>query len=197
MSEKLYTSTPMGEAIMEALQQLNEEIAELFGSAEPGSVRAYVFGGAALHIHTNARGSADIDVEISAAMKLDLGEITVLYTDEHGDERQLVIDDTFNPTISGLLPEYYQDDAISLYRTADAPLHAFVVTGIDLAVSKLDRLGEQDQTDIVCLYQAGKFTIERLKAHAEEALLGAVGNEKRLQGNINFMITRLEELERP
>ena len=71
------------------------------------------------------------------------------------------------------------------------------MTGIDLAVSKLDRLGEQDQADIIFLYRAGKFTIEGLKAHAEEALLGAVGNERRLQGNINFMISRLEELERP
>ncbi len=108
-----------------------------------------------------------------------------------------MIDDTFNPTISGLLPENYQDDAIPLNRTVEAPLHAFVVTGIDLAVSKLDRLGEQDQADIIFLYRAGKFTIEGLKAHAEEALLGAVGNERRLQGNINFMISRLEELERP
>lgn len=195
MSEKLYTDTPMGKAIMEALGQLNDEIAERFSTAEPGSVRAYVFGGAALHIHTNARGSADIDVEISAVGRLDLEEITVLYTDEHGDERQLVIDDTFNPMIAGLLPEYYQEDAIPLFRTADDPLHAFVVTGIDLAVSKLDRLGEMDQADIISLYRAGKFDADGLRAHAEEALLGAVGNEKRLKGNINFMISQLDELE--
>lgn len=195
MAEKLYTDTSMGKAILEALSQLNEEIAEVVNDAEPGSVRAYVFGGAALHIHTNARGSADIDVEIAAVAKLDLDEITVLYVDDDGEEKLLVIDDTFNPTISGLLPECYQEDAIPLSGNADDPLYVYVVTGIDLAVSKLDRLGVQDQADIISLYKAGKFSIDALKSHAEEALLCAVGNEKRLQGNINFMIARLQELE--
>ena len=195
MSEKLYTDTPMGEAIMQALGQLNEEVTEHISTKNPGSVKAYIFGGAALHIHTNARGSADIDVEICAARKLDLEDVAVIYTDENGDELQLLVDDTFNPMIAGLVPECYQEDAIPLFQTEDEPLHAFVVTGIDLAVSKMGRLGRIDQDDIVSLYQAGKFTIEELKMHAEEALLGAVGNEKWLQGNINFMISQLEELE--
>lgn len=194
MKEKLYTETPMGKAILEALSQLNSEVLEVLPDAAPGSVRAYIFGGAALHIHTNARGSADIDIEFEASEKLSLDEITVLYIDEHGDERQLLIDDTFSPTISGLLPENYQDDAIPLYGNADDPLRAFVVTGIDLAITKLDRLGEADQEDIISLYKAGKFTLEALEVHANGALIGVVGNEQRLRGSINFMISRLKEL---
>lgn len=191
----LFVHTPMGEAIIKAMAEVNAEIAELVEDAEPGTYKAYIFGGAALHIHTNVRGSNDIDVEFTAARKLELGDISIEYIDEDGVTRVLEVDDTFNPTISGLLSEYYQEHAIPLFGSDSDPLEAFVVTGIDLAVSKLDRLAETDQDDIIALHQAGKFTAAELKDHADEALKGAVGSEKRLIGNINFMVSRLLELE--
>ncbi|MCA6062510.1 DUF6036 family nucleotidyltransferase [Thalassolituus marinus] len=194
-NEKLYTDTPMGQAIIQAMAEINDDISEQVADAEPGTYRAYIFGGAALHIHTNARGSSDIDVEFEAAQALELGDITIIYVDDDGLEKTLVVDDTFTPTISGLLSEYYQDDAIPLFGTDSDPLIAYVVTALDLAVSKLDRLAVDDQTDIISLHQAGKFTAEELREHAEEALIGAVGNERRLKGNIEFMVNQLLELE--
>ena len=175
--------------------EVNAAISEQVADAEPGTYRAYIFGGAALHIHTNARGSSDIDVEIQAAQALELDDITIIYTDDDGLEKALIVDDTFSPTISGLLPEYYQDDAIPLFGSDSDPLVAYVVTALDLAVSKLDRLAVDDQADIISLHQAGKFTAEELRKHAEEALIGAVGNERRLKGNIEFMVNQLQELE--
>jgi hypothetical protein len=193
--EKLFTNTPMGRAIIDAMLEVNAAISEQVADAEPGTYRAYIFGGAALHIHTNARGSSDIDVEIQAAQALELDDITIIYTDDDGLEKALIVDDTFTPTISGLLPEYYQDDAIPLFGSDSDPLVAYVVTALDLAVSKLDRLAVDDQADIISLHQAGKFTAEELRKHAEEALIGAVGNERRLKGNIEFMVNQLQELE--
>jgi len=193
--EKLFTNTPMGRAIIEAMFEVNAVISEQVADAEPGTYRAYIFGGAALHIHTNARGSSDIDVELQAAQALELGDITIIYTDDDGLEKALIVDDTFTPTISGLLPEYYQDDAIPLFGSDSDPLVAYVVTALDLAVSKLDRLAVDDQADIISLHQASKFTAEELRKHAEEALIGAVGNERRLKGNIEFMVNQLLELE--
>lgn len=35
-----------------------------------GAVKAFIFGGCAFHIHTNARGSNDIDAEIQAIQQL-------------------------------------------------------------------------------------------------------------------------------
>lgn len=193
--EKLFTKTPMGRAIIDAMVEVNAAISEQVADAEPGTYRAYIFGGAALHIHTNARGSSDIDVELQAAQALELGDITIIYTDDDGLEKALIVDDTFTPTISGLLPEYYQDDAIPLFGSDSDPLVAYVVTALDLAVSKLDRLAVDDQADIISLHQASKFTAEELGKHAEEALIGAVGNERRLKGNIEFMANQLLELE--
>lgn len=193
--EKLYTDTPMGQAIIQAMAEVNDDISEQVADAEPGTYRAYIFGGAALHIHTNARGSSDIDVEFQAAQALELGDIIIIYVDDDGLEKTLIVDDTFTPTISGLLSEYYQDDAIPLFGSDSDPLIAYVVTALDLAVSKLDRLAVDDQTDIISLHQAGKFTAEELREHAEEALIGAVGNERRLKGNIEFMVNQLLELE--
>lgn len=68
--EKLFTNTPMGRAIIDAMLEVNAAISEQVADAEPGTYRAYIFGGAALHIHTNARGSSDIDVELQAAHAL-------------------------------------------------------------------------------------------------------------------------------
>jgi len=196
MSRKsLYTDTPMGRAIIQAMLEVNSEISEQVADAEPGTFRAYIFGGAALHIHTNARGSADIDVEFQAARAIELGDISVIYVDNDGIEKALIVDDTFTPTISGLLPECYQDDAIQLFGSDSDPLVAYVVTALDLAVTKMVRLAEDDQADIVSLHQAGKFTANELREHAEEALIGAVGNERRLKGNIKFMVNQLLELE--
>ena len=180
---------------MQAMLEVNSEISEQVTDAEPGTFRAYIFGGAALHIHTNARGSADIDVEFQAARAIELGDISVIYVDNDGIEKALIVDDTFTPTISGLLPECYQDDAIQLFGSDSDPLVAYVVTALDLAVTKMDRLAVDDQADIVSLHQAGKFTANELREHAEEALIGAVGNERRLKGNIKFMVNQLLELE--
>lgn len=191
---KLYTSTPLGAAIMEALEVLNEEITEAIQGAEPGSCKAYVFGGAAIHIYTNARGSSDIDVELEAVEKIQLEEIIVDYVDEEGNEQSVEIDTNFSTGISGMLMEGYRDDAIPLKASKDEPLHVFLVSALVLAVHKLDRLATDDQNDIISLAKAGRITSQELYDAGMEALQYAIGGEARLKGNVEFMFRRLAEL---
>ncbi|PPC77915.1 hypothetical protein C4K68_07670 [Pokkaliibacter plantistimulans] len=178
----------MGKAILEALAQMNDSIAEQIANAQPGSYSAYIFGGAALHIHTNARGSADIDVELSAGRYLDLSDILVFYTDENGQSQALVLDANFNGGISGLLSENYQEDAIPIWGDDTSPLKAYVVSALDLAVHKLDRLAENDENDIKSLAAKGRFTPDELATHAYQALEYAIGDRNRLKGNIEYML---------
>jgi len=55
----LYTDTPMGKAVLELVENLSYLLAEK--GNPPGTCRAYIFGGCALHLHTKARGSSDLD----------------------------------------------------------------------------------------------------------------------------------------
>lgn len=181
----------MGQAILNSMAQVNDSITEQISNAQPGAYKAYVFGGAAVHIHTNHRGSADIDVELSAVKHLDLSDIVVMFEDEDGEPQILTIDPNFTSTISGILNENYEDNAILLWDTEDSPLKAYVVAPLDLAVSKLDRLAQNDQDDILALFKRGCFTADRLEEYALEALSYAIGEPTRLHGNIEYMVSQL------
>ncbi len=190
----LYTETPLAKAILSAFSELNEVIEERIAGAPAGSCKAYVFGGAALHIYTNARGSSDIDVELEAAEKLQVDEIIIAYIDEDGNEQLVEIDTNFSTGISGTLAENYREDAVPL-RVADSdPLHVYLVSPIHLAVHKLDRFATDDQNDIVELAKAGKISSRELFDVGSEVLSYAIGNEERLNGNLNFMFNRLAGL---
>ncbi|WP_052676491.1 hypothetical protein [Pseudomonas sp. 2(2015)] len=59
----LYLDTPLSKAIV----SLFERALPMLQGKQPGALKIYVFGGCALHILTNARGSADVDAELMAA----------------------------------------------------------------------------------------------------------------------------------
>ena len=53
--------TPMAAAILRLFANLAEDLAAR--SLPEHSVHAYIFGGCAVHLHTAARASSDVDVE--------------------------------------------------------------------------------------------------------------------------------------
>src|SRR5690606_35005241 len=125
----LNTSTPFAKAIFELFTQLEELIQTQ--TNEPGACRAYLFGGCAVHIHTNARGSSDVDVELEAMKKgLKLDELVlkldpVFYDDPEAGQEVLYYDETFNPTLAPL-HEDYQQDAIPLEIRNNSPLWVYM-----------------------------------------------------------------------
>lgn len=187
----LNTSTPFAKAIFELFTQLEELIQTQ--TNEPGACRAYLFGGCAVHIHTNARGSSDVDVELEAMKKgLKLDELVlkldpVFYDDPEAGQEVLYYDETFNPTLAPL-HEDYQQDAIPLEIRNNSPLWVYVVTKADLAVSKLGRFGGQDILDIHTLFDHG-LEVESFRKRAEAAIRYAVGNETELTGRMNHVIS--------
>lgn len=191
---ELYTTTPLGKAILKAFSELNEDISEKLGEDTPGSCKAYVFGGAALHIFTNARGSSDIDVEIEAAERLTVDEIVISYIDEESNEQFVEIDPNFSTGISGTLSEDYRETAIPLMVGPTDTLHVFLVSPINLAVHKLDRLAADDQNDIISLAKAGKITASELHEVGTEVVSYSIGSEERLKSNLKFMVNKLEEM---
>lgn len=190
----LYTNTPLAKAILEAFDEVAEEVELNIENAMPGSCRAYVFGGAAIHIYTNARGSNDIDAEIQASKKLDLEDIIIIYVDENGDQQSVYMDANFSTGISGMLAEDYEECAVPLMTDESASLHVYLISPLHLAVHKLDRLAEDDQNDIVALAKAGRITSDELLDKGMEVASYGIGLQSRLEGNVNYMVNQLREM---
>jgi len=186
----LHTNTPLSKAIFQFFRHLEKDISKI--TSKPGSVKAYIFGGCAFHIHTNARGSNDIDVEFSSAKWLTSHDIVIsrpLVTYKSGlDQRTLAWDRNFTPML-GPVHEDYQEDAIQLQpRASHSPLWIYIVTSEDLAVSKLGRYGHQDREDILTLLKLGRITVDGFYDRAKEALKYYVGDCSATTGCLNHVI---------
>lgn len=196
MTNTLHIDTPLSLAIFRFFDYLREDI--LKNTSKPGSVKAYIFGGCALHIHTNARGSNDIDVEFNSAKWLRGKDIVInnsRITYKSGDKRfTLVLDGNFTPTL-GPIHEDYQDDAIQLQKhLPNSPLWIYVVTPEDLAVSKLGRFGEQDRNDILTLLKMKKMTLDSFTKRANEALKYYVGSVDTAKGSLDYIIRQYQQM---
>ncbi len=187
---EIYRDTPMAKAIFEMFDNLADFLEDR--GAQSGSCKAYIFGGCALHLHTNARGSSDLDIELEAMERISPNELVlavneVFFDDPETGPSSIVFDPNFTPTLAPL-HEDYQEDAIWLNRNEeDSPIWVYLVQKVDLAVSKLGRYGDQDIDDIHTLFDHG-LSIEEFKCRAEEARKYFPGNLDRLTGNITHVI---------
>jgi hypothetical protein len=187
---EIYRDTPMAKAIFEMFDNLADFLEDR--GAKPGSCKAYIFGGCALHLHTNARGSSDLDIELEAMDRISPNELVlaldeVFFDDPETGPSSIVFDPNFTPTLAPL-HEDYQEDAIWLNRNEeDSTIWVYLVQKVDLAISKLGRYGDQDIDDIHTLFDHG-LSIEEFKYRAEEARKYFPGNLDRLTGNITHVI---------
>ncbi len=166
----LHLDTPLALAV----RTLFDRALPLLKSRPPGTVKIYVFGGCALHILTNARGSADVDAEVKASEKLLRDEIRAVYTapedyEQNGLDLSVVFDQQFNNSLCPL-HEDYEDRAIPLADHQASPMQVFIAHPIDLAISKLGRFTQRDQEDIHLLIGAGKLDLAEFDSLAREAI---------------------------
>jgi len=166
----LHLETPLARAV----RLLFDRALPLLEGRSPGTVRIYVFGGCALHILTNARGSADIDAELKASEQLLKEEIRAVYAapedyEQDGLDLSVVFDQHFTNSLCPL-HEDYEDRAILLSGYDDSPMQVFIAHPLDLAISKLGRFTERDQDDIHLLIGAGKLDLDEFDRLATEAI---------------------------
>lgn len=172
--------TPLGHAIC----SLFARALPLLEGKPAGSLKVFIFGGAAIHLLTKSRGSADIDAETVATRNLNLGEIKAVfeipetYEDESGRDLQVIIDQNYSNTL-GPLHEDYRERAIPIYGFADgSPLQLFIASPVDLAISKLGRFSDVDRSDIDLLLRLGKIDVQKLLTLAEDAIEVSVSGSK-------------------
>lgn len=196
---KIYSDSPIALAILKLFQELEDWISNHYQNLPHGAVKAFIFGGCAFHIHTNARGSNDIDAEIQAIQFLKKDDILLFlqtndieYLDENNLETNLEFDTGFNTSLASIDPDY-EERVIPLI--SNCIVEVYLVSGLDLAISKLARLSDRDIEDIKELFICNKFSIDEFKKSADNALSYYV-TPTQLQSNINFMTSSLEEINR-
>ena len=86
----------------------------------------------------------------------------------------------------------YKENAIPLV-SEDSVLHIFLVSAVDIAVSKLSRLAEDDLKDIISLYKAERFSLEDFQRVARDAVYYSPTPDS-LQKNVDYAIRCIEEV---
>lgn len=178
-----------------ALVEFFDVLEPVYAHGDKGIFQVIVFGGCALHIHSQSRGSADIDAEVSSHGLADkseivalLGEDAYVFVDEEGIQQMLELDTSFNTTLAPL-HEGYEDRVIRLMTQSSVPnVEVYVASAIDVAISKLGRFGGRDQDDIQTLLKLPSIDIGEFERLAREAISYYVGDETRILGNLKVML---------
>lgn len=172
--KKLHLGTEYGKAFTEVVSRVQQSLKGTQPEALP--IRMYVAGGAAVHLLTGERTTADVDAVFSRRVLLD-DEVSVAYRDADGRARVLYLDRAYNDSLGLMHEDAYEDS-----RPVDIPgidrnlIEVRVLSPLDLAVSKLARFAGPDRSDIELLARKGLIDSASLRKRAREALGGYVGN---------------------
>jgi hypothetical protein len=181
-------------AFMEIVQRISRSLSGVPRRSLPVSM--YVAGGAAMHLLTGERVSEDIDAVFSRRVALP-DNLEVAYRDADGAARLLYFDRQYNDTL-GLMHEDAHEDSVPLVLDGVDPgvIDVRLLSPLDLAVSKIGRLADQDRDDIALLVRRNLVRSAKLRRRAEEAAAGYVGDLERLQNSIDIAVRIAEDVVR-
>lgn len=160
-------------AVVEVFRRLGQTLGPL---SVP--VRAVLVGGAAVHVYTRSRVSADVDAIFSHRILVP-GDLLAEWDDE-GQRRALTFDPNFFHALALMHPDA-EAEALPLGVEPWPNLSLWALTPVDLAVSKLARWQSRDADDVEALGRAGLITGAVLRARATEALDWYVGDPRWLK----------------
>jgi hypothetical protein len=172
---KLHLDTGLAKGLAQLFHEL-EQILDL-----QRQVNAYLAGGMAMHLYTGSRFTTDVDAEFDARLLLP-ADLSVMTKLDDGSDQMLYLDTNYNPTFA-LMHEDHQMDAQAI-DIGTRMLRLYILSPVDLAVSKLSRFAANDQEDIATLVGAGLTDGESISSRAREAMSGYVGNTSTLLGHL-------------
>ncbi len=166
-------------ALAEGLKKLFFQLANKLDLKKP--INVYLAGGMAIHLYTASRVTSDVDAEFGCRIILP-NDLMVEVILEDGSAQLVYFDTNYNSSFA-LMHEDYLDDAIPVDLGVDQ-MCVYVLSPVDLAVSKIARFAENDKEDIASLVRLGLTTPEEIEHRANEALAGYVGGQSLLRVNI-------------
>lgn len=156
-------------------------------------VGLYLAGGLAVHLYTGQRVTTDIDAEFTARVAIPR-DLTVDVAQEDGTDQILYFDTNYNSMFS-LMHESYQEDAIELDLELEF-IRVFVLSPLDLAVSKLARYADIDREDIEALVRSGLVVADQLERRGFEALSRFIGGQGMVRLNLKEAVAQARAIER-
>lgn len=182
-----HTHTALAEGLRTLLHQLEQRL-EL-----KVPVKVYLAGGMAAHLYTADRASGDVDAEFSERLFLP-SDLVVEVPLEDGSSEFLHFDTNYTSAFA-LMHEDYMDDAIPVDLGVEQ-LKVYVLSPVDLAVSKIARFGDHDKEDIAALVRRGLTTAEAIEQRAAAALAGYVGGQREVEHNIRDAVALARQAEK-
>lgn len=135
----------------------------------------------AVHLYTAERVTTDVDAEFGARVFIP-GDLIVDVTLEDGTRQAVYFDTNYNSSFA-LMHEDYTDDAILLDLGIEH-IRLYVLSPLDLAVSKIARFAENDKEDIAALLRLGLTNADEIEHRATSAMAGYVGGLSMLKQNL-------------
>ncbi len=162
-------------------KQLNKDV----------SIQVFVAGGIAVNYHCGERSTRDVDLFFSHRILPDWKCLVASLE----DNQVLYADPNYNPTF-GLLHPDFKESAVPWEGFSSDNIDLFLLSPLDVAVSKLARLSDVDRSDILAL--SAHFTARELTARVEEALHYYVGGTQWIKDDLDAICSalRLKESDR-
>jgi hypothetical protein len=176
MTPAFHTRTALAEAMRALFKQLEDRL-ELKQALD-----VFLAGGMAVHLYTGERKTTDVDAEFGARVHVSNTLVIEIEPKDGGLPVALYLDTNYNSTF-GLMHEDYREDSLPVDMGLDW-IRVHVLAPVDLAVSKIARLADNDKQDITALVRLGLTTAAEIEQRAQEALAGYVGNLSTLRLNI-------------
>lgn len=177
-------------ALAEGLKTLFKQLEARLALSRP--VNAYLAGGMAVHLYTANRVTTDVDAEFGGRILLP-NDLIVDVTLEDGTPQVVYLDTNYNSTFA-LMHESYLDDAIPVELGLET-IRVYVLSPVDLAVSKIARFADNDKEDIAALVRHGLTTADEIEQRANSALAGYIGGQALLLVNLRDAVTLARHAE--
>lgn len=185
-NQAFHTRTALAEGLRELFKQLEKRL------SLRSPLNVYLAGGMAVHLYTASRVTTDVDAEFGARVYLP-NDLMVEVTLEDGTEQIVYLDTNYNSTFA-LMHEDYLDDAIPVDLGVDQ-IRVYVLSPVDLAVSKIARFADNDKEDIAALVRLGLTSADEIERRATDALVGYVGGQAMLEMNLRDAVALARDIE--
>ena len=179
-----------GTALAEGLKALFEQLQARLSLSNP--IKVYLAGGMAVHLYTASRVTTDVDAEFGSRVFIP-SDLIVDVTLEDGTQESVYFDTNYNSSFA-LMHEDYLDDAIPMDLGVEQ-IRLYVLSPVDLAVSKIARFADNDKEDIASLVRLGLTTADAIEQRATEALGGYVGGLAMLRLNLRDALAIARQVE--
>lgn len=165
----------MQDSLEQALRVLINRIAGQVRADQ--AIDAFLAGGIATYLHLQKAGGAAAeaarhseDADIHFGRSLILNELPVVsYKDRDDTERMLALDGSYTIDIGLRHPDCFED-AEFLFASNNGRVRLYLLSPLDLAVTKTGRFQDHDRKDIELMARAGLLETEAFRQRATAAL---------------------------